>query len=373
MKGSVKLTTVKGVTVFLHFTFLFFVVWLGVLYITSGMQWTQLLWSVLFLLAVFACLVLHEYGHALVASDLGINAKKITFYPIGGIASGEKLPANPKQELLISLGGPFVSLCIGALLLLFSPQTPSYQIFRRLGDGLNASNFLFTLGVANIGLSVFNLIPAFPMDGGRILRAVLAFKYNYIKATVIAATVGKVIVLATIIGGLVIIDYVMLLVGVLLMLFTQSEESYLQIKVLVKGLRLRDTLMYDYESMEAGVSVREAADILQSYHDKYFVVMYEGRPVGTSGRMDVIKAVSELEYNKVVAELMKEDIKHLQGEMPVEEFLDQFPRNEERIYPVYDEEQFLGVVSFQQVIEYILIHKGSSKAYRKTQSMAELV
>jgi predicted transcriptional regulator len=157
------------------------------------------------------------------------------------------------------------------------------------------------------------------------------------------------------------------------MLFTQSEESYLQIKVLVKGLRLRDTLMYDYESMEAGVSVREAADILQSYHDKYFVVMYEGRPVGTSGRMDVIKAVSELEYNKVVADLMKEDIKHLQGEMPVEEFLDQFPRNEERIYPVYDEEQFLGVVSFQQVIEYILIHKASSKAYRKTQSMAELV
>jgi Zn-dependent protease len=346
---------------------------MAVLYVTSGMRWAQLLWSVLFLLAVFASIVLHEYGHALVASDLGIYAKRITFYPIGGITSNEKLPANPKQELLISMAGPFVSFCIGALLLLFAPQKPSLQIFNKLGDGLNASNLLFTLGIVNIGLGVFNLIPAFPMDGGRILRAVLAFKYNYIKATVIAATVGKIIALAVIIGGLVIMDYAMLLVGVFIILFAQSEESYLQIKTMVKGLRLSDVVMYDYESIEAGISVREAADILQNYPDKYFVVLYEGRPVGTLNRMDVIKAMSGQEYDKAVGDLMKEDIKHLQGEMLVEEFLDQFPRNEERIYPVYNEGQFLGVVSFQHVVEYILIHKASSKEYHKAQSVPEFV
>jgi Zn-dependent protease len=372
MKGSMKLITIKGIIVYLHFTFLVFLAWMIGVFIFSGMQWMQLVWSLLFLLAVFACIVLHEYGHALVASDLGINAKKITLYPIGGIASIEKLPENSRQELLISIAGPFVSFCLAALLLLFSPQKLSFQSFTEMDGTLNATNFLYTLAIVNISLGVFNLIPAFPMDGGRILRALLALRYNYIKATAIAASVGKVIALLLIVAGLLSLNFVLALVGVFIIVFARSEESYLQLKTLVKGLRLKDVLLYDYNNIEADLGVREAANMLQSDQGKYFIVMHDGLPVGTLNRMEVMKAVSGQEYDKTVGDLMKENLIHLEGEMLVEEVLDQFSGNEERIYPVFDKERFLGVVSFQHIIEYLLINKASLE-YNKARSLAELV
>jgi Zn-dependent protease len=176
MKSSLKLITIKGISVYLHFTFLIFVVWMLAVYIASGMQWQQLLWSVIFLLSIFACVVLHEYGHAFVAAWFGINAKRITIYPIGGIASIEKLPESPKQELLISAAGPFVSFVLGSVLLLFAPQAFSLESLRGYNGVITQNSFLYALGWINIALAVFNLIPAFPMDGGRILRALLAFK-----------------------------------------------------------------------------------------------------------------------------------------------------------------------------------------------------
>jgi len=373
MKTSLKLVTIKGISVYLHFTFLFFVVWLLVVYLASGMQWQQLIWSMVFTVSVFACVVVHEYGHAFVAALFGINAKRITLYPIGGIASIEKLPENPRQELLISGAGPIVSFVLAALLLLFAPQHFSWKGFEEYSGELNKGNILFMLGWTNIFLAVFNLIPAFPMDGGRILRALLALKFNYIKATSIAAGVGKVIAFIIIIVGVLTMNFIVALIGVFIILFARAEESYLQIKTLVRGIQLKDVVMYDYDSMDAGITVNEAANILENNHSKYFLVMVEGSPVGTLNRMEVMKAVSEQSYDKKISELMKQDIDHLEAEMQVEDVLNTFSENEEKIYPVFDRKNFLGVVNFQHIIEYLLIHKAASKEYIKTKSLAELV
>ena len=373
MKGSIKLITIKDITVYLHFTFLFFLAWMIIAYVASGMQWVQLFWSMLFLLAVFASIIVHEYGHALVASFFGISAKRITIYPIGGIASIEKLPENPKQELLISGAGPFVSFCLAALLFLFAPQEFSFQSLRDFNGVLSKENFLYSLGFVNIALAVFNLIPAFPMDGGRILRALLAFKFNYIKATAIATSVGKVVAFIIIISSLLTMNFILSLIGVFIIVFAKAEESYLQLKNLVRGIRLKEVLMYDYNSIESNLTVNEAADIMESNHSKYFIVMNEGIPVGTLNRIEVIKAVAEQSYDKKVSDLMKENLTHFDGEMWMEDVLDKFSGHEERIYPVFDKEQFIGVVSFRHIIEYLLIHKASSKEYNKTRSLVELV
>lgn len=373
MKSSLRLVTIKGISVYLHFTFLVFVVWMVVVYILSGMTWQQLLWSLLFILAVFACIILHEYGHAFAASWFGINAKKITIYPIGGMASIEKLPENPKQELLISAAGPFVSFVLASLLLLFSPQRFSWQDINQYTAAINEDNFLYTLGWINFALAVFNLIPAFPMDGGRVLRALLALKFNYIKATVIAASIGKFIAAAIILFAILSMNFILALIGVFIILFAQAEESYMQIRTLVRDVRLGEVLLYDYRSIDAGLTAQETANNIAGLQDKYFIVMDNGMPVGTLTRLEVMKAVSEQQGEKKVTELMKENIEYFDRNMLVEDVFDKLSANEERIYPVFDKTKFIGVVSFEHIIEYLLLQKAASKEAGKTKSLAELV
>jgi Zn-dependent protease len=373
MKTSAKLVTIKGISFYVHFTFLIFIAWLLVLYIMSGMQWEQLLWSLVFIISLFTCVMLHEYGHALTAAQFGISAKKITLYPIGGIASIEKLPENPRQELLISMAGPAVSFVIGGVLLLFAPQHFTWHSLREYTGVLSSSNFLYTLGVVNIVLAVFNLIPAFPMDGGRIFRALLAFKYNYLKATVIAASVGRAIAILIVIAGIISLNLLMSVIGIFIILFAQAEESYLQIKMLVKNIHLNDVLMYDYDSIDAGLNMIEAANILSNNHSKYFIVVDKGMPVGVLNRMAVMKVVADQEFDTKVGELMKETPEHFEGAMLVEDVLDKFAVNDERIFPVFDKEKFIGVVNFQHIIEYLLIHKSATREFVKTRSLAGLV
>jgi Zn-dependent protease/predicted transcriptional regulator len=372
MKASLKLVTIKGISVYLHFTFLLFLVWVVFLFAASGMLWWQLFWSVIFLLGLFTSIVMHEYAHALVAAIFGITAKRITLYPIGGIASIEKLPENPRQELLISGAGPVFSFCLGALLLLFSGRDFSMQSLNEYSGVIDKNNIIYTLGVINIVLAVFNLIPAFPMDGGRILRALLAMEYNYIKATTIAAFIGKVIAGLIIILAIFTFNFILALIGVFIILFASAEESFIKVRNLVKDLRLRDVLMYDYTNIDSHLTIAEAAPLLEYNHNKYFVAMDHRTPVGVLNRVDVMKAVAEQDYERAVSSLMKKHLIHFEIDMPVENVLDKISGHEDRIYPVFDKERFVGVVSFEHIIEYVLLHKTYTKQF-VTKRVAELV
>jgi Zn-dependent protease len=373
MKASLKIVTIKGISVYLHFTFLLFLIWVVLLYAASGMQWWQLFWSVIFLFAVFISIVLHEYAHALVAAIFGITATRITLYPIGGIASMEKIPENPKQELLISAAGPVFSFCLGALLLLFSARDFSMQSINEYTGVISYSNIIYTLGAVNILLALFNLIPAFPMDGGRILRALLAMEYNYIKATSIAAMVGKVIAGLIIILAIFTFNLILALIGVFIIVFASAEETYLQVRDLVKDLRLREVLMYDYTNIDSHLTVYEAANLLEYNHNKYFVAVDKGMPVGIVNRADVMKAVAEQDYERKISSLMKKHLVHLEGEMPVDQVLNKLSGHEDRIYPVFDKERFIGVVSFEHIIEFVLMHKALRIQHDNVKPVAKLV
>lgn len=373
MKWSVRLFTVKGVTLWLHITLLLFVAWLLVLFVSTGMQGQQLVWSFLFLAGLLGSILLHEYGHAIVAAQYGINAKNITLYPVGGIASLEKLPEHPRQELLISAAGPVVNFVIAALCWLFSSQQTYSESYAAFTGEINSTNFFSLLGMANLSLAVFNLIPAFPLDGGRLLRALLAFWFNYIKASSIVAVISKAVAAFFIVYGLGTLSFLFSLFGFFILIFSQAEEAYLQLKKLVEGYTVKDMLMYDYDSMDAGLTVQEVIPILQNNHHKYFILMENGQPVGTLDRMAVIKALASQKYGDSIAALMKENLVPLEADVPISTVLQLLAANEEKLYPVMDDGIFIGVINFRCVIEYIFLHSTQTRDFAKTKSLVELV
>jgi Zn-dependent protease len=182
MKGSLHLGSPFGIGLFVHWTFGLLIAFL--LFLTNAG-----LGGLIFVLALFGCVTLHEYGHALAARRYGIPTHSITLYPIGGVARLASLPQNPKQELVIALAGPAVNVAIAIVasgLALIVGAAPVFAL-----PGISPGAFLWQLVTANVILVIFNMIPAFPMDGGRVLRAVLAFSGNYVWATHIAARTGQ--------------------------------------------------------------------------------------------------------------------------------------------------------------------------------------
>jgi len=185
MKASLNLGSVSGIKIKVHWTFFFLIIWIVFDELKRGETTNSILFNIAFVLAVFFCVVLHELGHALTAKRFGINTKKITLLPIGGMASLDRIPESPKQELLATIAGPLVNVIIAILLYFIVPvQDYAHLNFTEAFETLmsfSLQNFLFYLFVVNVGLVVFNIIPAFPMDGGRILRALLAIKWIVLK------------------------------------------------------------------------------------------------------------------------------------------------------------------------------------------------
>jgi Zn-dependent protease/predicted transcriptional regulator len=372
MRGAYQIISIRGIKINIHWTFLLLFVWVLLINANAGNNVEQMSWSILFLLAVFACITLHELGHALTAARFGIKAKEIMLLPIGGIASIEKFPENPRQELAISIAGPLVNLVIAGILWLFIPNLSLVEYDQHISI-MHGHDFLYNLRIVNIALAVFNLIPAFPMDGGRILRALLGFKLNYIQATTIAATIGKIIAVLLIVLGIVLINPFLPLIGIFIIFSAGAEEYYLRLKSLVKGIKLNEVLMYDYNSLQAGMTVQEAGNILNSNHSKYFILMGGVNPIGTINRMEIVKALAEMNYNEPVKNLVKEKLEYLNGDKEIDTVLEKLARNDEHIYPVMDNSHFIGVVNLNHIMEYLLLNKVNTKEYDRIRTLAGLI
>src|SRR5215207_3478177 len=189
MRWQWKLGTFAGIDVFVHATFLLLIGWVGYSHWTMHGSLIKVAEGILFILALFLCVVLHEYGHALTARRYGIKTRDITLYPIGGVARLERMPDKPIEELWVALMGPAVNVVIAALIFVYLFVTNNLDPMDQLT--VASGSFLARLMAVNIILVLFNLLPAFPMDGGRVLRAILAMRMDYVRATQIAANIGQ--------------------------------------------------------------------------------------------------------------------------------------------------------------------------------------
>jgi Zn-dependent protease len=204
MKWSWRIARVAGIDLYVHATFVLLLAWVAFQEWVHGLG--AIAGAMIYIMALFAIVVLHELGHALTARRYGIHTRDIILLPIGGLARLERMPRNPRQELLVALAGPAVNVALAILLYVIVRITgplPSFDLLYDFDIITSIRSFLYQLVFVNVVLALFNLLPAFPMDGGRVLRALLAMRMrNYAKATSIAARIGRVMAVLLALAGL---------------------------------------------------------------------------------------------------------------------------------------------------------------------------
>lgn len=242
MKWSYRLGRIAGIDVNIHATFALLIAWILLTHWLAGQTFNAAIGGLAFVTAIFGCVLLHELGHALAARRFGIGTRDITLLPIGGVARLERMPEKPIQELWVALAGPAVNVAIAAALYAWLLLT--HQLVPLSQLGVATGPFVERLLIVNMLLIVFNMIPAFPMDGGRCVRALLALRLEYAKATRIAAGLGQVIAVGFVVLGLFSNPF-LLLIGVFVWIGAAQEARYATLKAAFRGIPLRRALMRD--------------------------------------------------------------------------------------------------------------------------------
>jgi Zn-dependent protease/CBS domain-containing protein len=304
MGWSIPIFRIAGIQLRIHITFLLLIAWLAFGYYTQGGSAVAAS-RVIFVLLLFLCVVLHEFGHAFAAKAFGINTPDITLLPIGGVARLERMPEEPMQELVIAVAGPMVNVVIALGLLIaggaqafVNPSTSAME-----GGGL-----ITQLMTINILLVLFNLLPAFPMDGGRVLRALLATRLSYARATQVAASIGQ--GFAFVFGFIGLIWNPFLIFIALFVYIGASQEAALaQMKDVSRRFPVSSAMVREFRTLPESATLQEAVDALlaTSQHD-FPVVNETGNVAGVLTRHDLIAALRKNDPALRVSDVMRRDI-----------------------------------------------------------------
>jgi stage IV sporulation protein FB len=315
MTWSFPIGSVGGTAIRVHVTFLLLLLWIAITYyIQGGTQ--AAIQGVTFVVLVFLCIVLHEFGHVLAARRYGVQTPDITLLPIGGVARLARIPEKPGQELVIALAGPAVNVVIAALLYALLGTLPTLADADLGNPGVN---MLARLASINVFLFLFNLIPAFPMDGGRVLRALLAYRMGYAQATQVAASIGQGV--AFVFGLLGLFGNPMLLfIALFVYLAAAAEAHSVQIRQVALGMLAADAAITRFEALSPLSRLSDAVQALArtTQHD-FPVVDGAGRLRGVLTRDAMIRALTDHGPDVLVTEIMTSDIPVVQPRQSLED------------------------------------------------------
>ena len=352
MKWQWRLGRFAGIDVYVHATFLLLIGWVGYNYWREFQDWGRVFIGILFILALFICVVLHEYGHALTARKYGIKTRDITLYPIGGVARLERMPDRPIEELWVALAGPAVNLVIAGILFLYLVLTNSLTPITSMS--LAGGSFLERLMTVNVFLAVFNLIPAFPMDGGRVLRALLALKLDYVQATQIAATIGQGIALLFGFIGLFTNSF-LVFIALFVWIGAAQEASTVQVRHSLGGIPITRAMQTDFQVLSPSDTLARVVELILAGSQQDFPVIENGRVVGILDRDTFISALSKNGQNTSVAEVMHRNVPEIDSHDMVEKALTRLQESGAKTLPVTHAGKLVGLITAENITEFLMI------------------
>ncbi|HUF60706.1 MAG TPA: site-2 protease family protein [Verrucomicrobiales bacterium] len=360
MKWSFRLVTIAGTELRVHVTFLLLLLWV-VISFSAGGKPDLALGALVFICALFLCVILHEFGHVFAARRYGIRTPDITLLPIGGVARLERMPRKPEQELVVALAGPLVNVAIALILFLILRVVPNLDLTFQL---TSPRGLAVSLMAVNIWLVLFNLIPAFPMDGGRVFRALLATKLGYARATDIAATVGQGIAL---VGGVFAFTHshlILLLVAVFIFIAAGQEASFTRYRESTRGLPASAAMVTRFRSLERSSTLQDAILLLLSgFQHDFPVVDGEGHVIGILTRTDLISALSEHGKTHPVSAVMREAPPPVEAHTCLSDALDQLSAAQVGTIPVIDDAtgRLVGILTSENTGELLMVRSALSR------------
>ena len=354
MKWSLKLFRFSGIEVSVHITFLLLIAWFAYIYWVNTGSISAVFSGIGFILTLFICVVLHEFGHALTAKRYGIQTRSITLLPIGGVAQLDKMPDDPHQEIRVALAGPAVNIVIAIFLWVWLSLTQGLITLEQLD--ITTDSFLMKLMIVNIFLAVFNLLPAFPMDGGRVLRAWLALHINHAQATRIAAGIGQAFALMMAVFGF-LFNPILLFIALFVWIGAAAEAGAEQIKLVLSRIPISRAMLSEFQILSPGDTLSHAIDLTLAGSQKDFPVLENGELIGVITQLDLIDGLRRYGENSDVEKIMQRDVPTVDINEPLERVTDQLENSPCRLIGVTHHGQLVGILNLDNVMELFQFYR----------------
>ena len=352
MKWSWKVTRVAGIDIYVHATFFILIGWIALAYWQAEASWPAVASGVGFVLALFSCVILHELGHSLTARRFGIRTRHITLLPIGGVSMLERMPDDPKEEMIVALAGPAVNVVI-ALGLWFwitlkGDFTPVEQI------SISGASFLERLFAINVMLAVFNMLPALPMDGGRVYRAALAMRMDHEEATQRAARLGQ--LLAVVLGffGL-FYSPILIFIALFVWIGAAAELQSSEVKSATSGVNVGQIMLTDYHTLSNDEPLSDVVELTLDGSQKDFPVLTQGKVEGVLTQADLLRGLKADGASGRVENWMQRDILSVDINTALDSILEQLQKSTQRLHVVTDAGQLAGIVNMDNFVEFVRI------------------
>lgn len=358
MKWSLKLGSFAGIRVYVHWTFVLLLGWILYSHLGQGHDWAEAWRGVGFIIALFGCVLLHEFGHALTAKRYDIRTRDITLLPIGGIARLERLPENPRHELWVTLAGPAVNVVIAGVL--FAVVYLLYPVNEFSQARFLEGNFLVQLMWVNVLLGAFNLLPAFPMDGGRVLRALLSMRLGRARATRLAASIGQGMAILFGIAGF-FGNPMLIFIAIFVYLGAEAEAQAVETTSFIGGLQVKDAMMTRFRTLGAEDSLETAIHELLAGSQQDFPVMADGSVGGILRRNDLVQALARGRREASVGDVMSRECGAVAASDPLDKTLERMSREGCATLAVMDGSKLVGLLTLENIGELVMVKSAFAK------------
>jgi len=377
MGGSFKIMTIRGIDIKIHVTFFLILIYAAFAFGSGRNGLNGALFGIVATLLLFACVVLHELGHSLVAQRYGIPVRDITLWPIGGVARLERMPDKPSQEFWVAIAGPVVNFFIAGILFLVARFLVSINVgfdLPALERGmlrLEPISLLAYLFSTNLFLGVFNLIPAFPMDGGRILRALLASRIDYTRATAVAVAIGQNLALLAGLYGFLAGQINLVVIAIFVFLGAGSEGQMVQVKSVLEDLKVRQAFSRKTEALDADDRLSRAVDLTLSSFQSDFPVCREAQLIGLLTKTDLIAALQNRGSNAFVVSVMRKEFPTVSPDDSLFKSQQLMMEHHVEALPVVEHGQFHGLLTLRDVDELYRLLSVNPQLLQTRKSVAE--